>query len=401
MNWVNRYWAERPTPKSRADIFDVVTTPSAGESGDVATIRMYGEISSYGWYGVSAHDISTVLDGLSSTVSQIILRINSPGGEVSEAMAILNMLRAHKAKVTAVVDGLAASAASVIAAGCDETVMSPGTQMMIHSPSTIAWGNATEMRKTADVLESFEATLIEIYQGKAGDQDWPALLADETWLTSQGAVDLGLADRVAVVLDAGETASVGDDDTDDTDLVEDAAHLRVAATLTPAASAPGDPHTGKETAVAFTPDQLNTMRASLGLADDADETAILAAVTARPTAPTLPEGIVTIDSSALEELRAQARAGVEAREQQIAEARNRLIDGAIAQGKFAASRREHFIALHKADPEGTTALISALAENTIPVAELGFDADGDTVSAKSEEDRRYNAIYPTTSTEGA
>ena len=69
---------------------------------------------------------------------------------VSEATAILNMLRAHKATVQAVVDGLAASAASVIAAGCDEMVMSPGTQMMIHKPSVIAWGDATHLRKQAE-----------------------------------------------------------------------------------------------------------------------------------------------------------------------------------------------------------------------------------------------------------
>lgn len=395
-DWLTRYWADRKPPKSRREVFDVVTTPAASGDGDIATIRMYGQISSFGWYGVSAHDISTALDALPSTVDQIIFRINSPGGEVSEAMAILNLLRAHKAKVTAVVDGLAASSASVIAAGCDETVMSPGTQMMIHSPSSIVWGNAAEMRKTADVLDNFEATLIEIYEGKAGEKDWATLLADETWLTSQAAVDLGLADRVAVIPDAGETATAGGDDAGEDDDIdfEDAARMRPAAShLTPVASASGAPTpNGKETAVAFSDDQINTMRASLGLPEDADETAIIAAVNARQ-APTIPEGVELIDATALADLRAQAKAGQEARAQQLTEARDRLIDGAIATGKFAASRREHFIALYDADPEGTREIVNTLAENTVPIAELGYDADGEAVKALTEEDRLHAAVY--------
>jgi len=390
-DWLTRYWAGRTPPKSRAEVFNVVTTPASSGDGDVATIRMYGQISSFGWWSISAEDISTVLDGLSSTVSHIIFRINSPGGEVTEAMTILNMLRAHKAKVTAVVDGLAASSASVIAAGCDETVMSPGSQMMIHSPSSIVWGNAAEMRKTADVLDSFEASIVEIYEGKAGAKDWAQLLADETWLVGAKAVELGLADRVAIVPDAGETSTVGNEDEDDDFYFEDAARMRPAASSTPVASASGSPTpTGKETAVAtFSDDQLNTMRASLGLPEDADETAIIAAVTARPASAPLPEGVEAIDATALAELRQNAQAGVEAREQQRTEHRERLVDGAIAKGKFAASRREHFIALHKADPEGTETLISALAENTIPVAEIGYDADGETVTAV--DDDTFNA----------
>ncbi|WP_156759550.1 head maturation protease, ClpP-related [Microbacterium karelineae] len=383
--FANRYWGSRTPAKSKAEFFGAVTTPAPSGEGDIATIRMFGPIDSWGgWWGVSTTDIGQVLDELPDTVVRVILRINSPGGEVSEAVAILNMLRAHKSSITAVVDGLAASAASVIAAGCDETVMSPGTQMMIHSPWSIAAGNATELRKTADVLDNFESTLIEIYSGKAGaDHDWPGLLAEETWLNSQAAVDLGLADRIAVIPDAGETATPGGDPDDDNDDVEDTTDILVASIIpTPVASASGTP-TGKETAVAFSDDQLNTMRASLGLADDADETAIMSAVTARPT-PQLPDGVVTIDASALDELRTQAQAGVEARAHQKREERDRYIDNAISRGKFAAARRDNFVKLYDADPEGTRAIIDELAENTIPVAEAGFDADGETVAAADD-----------------
>lgn len=393
-NTTTRYWGDRTPVKNKAEFFNAVTSPApAGEeSGALATIRMYGPIDSWGgWFGISTNDIGQVLDDLPDSVTSIVLRINSPGGEVSEAVAILNMLRAHKAKITAVVDGLAASAASVIAAGCDDTVMSPGTQMMIHSPWSFAAGNATDLRKVAMTLDNFEATLVEIYEGKAGPQDWAALLAEETWLTSAAAVELGLADRVAVIPDAGETETVdgdpdGDPD-DDPHEFNDATQLRIAAALTPAASASGTP-TGKETAVVFSPDQLIQMRADLGLANDADETAIASAVAARPK-PALPDGVVTIDASTLEEIRSQAQAGVQALAQQRADTRDRYLDAAITRGKFAAARREHFAKLYDADPEGTRAVIDSLQENTIPVAEVGFDADGETVTNTAEEDEAY------------
>ena len=396
----NRYWGDTTPVKDKAKFFNAVTTPVAGDAdgATVATIRMYGPIDSWGgWWGISTNDISQVIDSLPDSVTSIVLRINSPGGEVSEAIAILNMLRAHRASVTAVVDGIAASAASVIAAGCDDVVMSPGTRMMIHSPWTYASGNASELRKAAMTLDSFESSLVEIYEAKAGEQDWGALLAEETWLNSQEAVDLGLADRVEVVPDAGVTETAGESDPFDDHDFNDATPQRVASLLTPAASASGST-TGKEKAVAFTPDQLTKMRADLGLAPDADETAIASAVAARP-APALPEGIVTIDASALATLQHNAQAGVQALENQRIADRDRYLDRAIERGKFAAARRENFQKLYDADPEGTKDLIDGLAENTIPVIELGYDA-GDTV-AKTEDDRTYDAVFPSTTTEGA
>src|SRR5690554_544560 len=141
--WPNRFWGSRDVPKTKREFFDaVVAPPPQGDAPEIATIRLYGPIDSWGGYwGISAKDVGGVLDALPESVSQIILRINSPGGHVFEGISIMNLLAAHRAKVTAVVDGLAASAASVIAAGADETVMSPGTQMMIHCTSTIVWGN--------------------------------------------------------------------------------------------------------------------------------------------------------------------------------------------------------------------------------------------------------------------
>lgn len=395
--WKNRYWGDLD-PRPKVEFFDAVTTPAPAGDGTVATIRMYGPIDSWGgWWGISTADVGGVIDALPDTVTQIVLRINSPGGEVFEGVSILNMLRAHKAKVTAVVDGLAASAASVIAAGCDETVMSPGTQMMIHSPWTFTWGNADDLRKSAKVLDSIESSLVEIYTGKAGMKDWAALLAEETWMTAAETVELGLADRVAVVPDAGDSATIGADDPepvlipDDEDDVEDSVPGRFsrlaaaasAAPQTPSSSEPGTPNR-KENAVSYSDLQAG-LRDRLGVtdADASDETLLQALdqaleesadapiLTAVAEVAELPEGVVMMDAAQLEQLRSDAAAGREARAQQESDRRDGIVQAAFDEGRIAASSRDRYRALLDVDEKQTTELLNSLAKNTVPVAELG------------------------------
>lgn len=213
-----RFWGK--AKPQRQETFFNVATPRPSEDGTTATIRMYGPIDSWGGiWGVSAEEVSEALDALPDTVTNIQLRINSPGGEGWEGLAILNMLRAHPARVTAVVDGLAASAASFIAAGCDETVMSPGTQMMIHDAWGLAIGNAGDLTKAAKFLNSVSDSIADLYVEAAGGYraKWRALMTDETWFTAKEAVAAGLADRVGVVADEGITSTVGDDDAGETD----------------------------------------------------------------------------------------------------------------------------------------------------------------------------------------
>lgn len=397
----NRYWGERALPKSKAEFFNAVTTPAPAGDGTVATIRMYGPIDSYGGYwGISTKDVGTVLDALPDTVTQIILRINSPGGEVFEGVAILNMLRAHRASVTAVVDGLAASAASVIAAGCDETVMSPGTQMMIHSPWTITWGNATELRKDADRLDGIEASIIEIYVEKAGEKDWAALLAEETWMTAAETVESGLADRVATIPDAGETDTVGDDpelvilepvpDPDDEDATTIRIVARKRAARLPVSAEPGST-IRKENVVAY--DDLKAGFAQrLGMSTDADELTdetLLAALDqaldeqADPTTETnLPAGVVAIDATVLANLQAQAAQGAQARAEQERARRDSILDTAMREGRISAASRDAWASMLEADEDRAVAALNTLAENTIPVTEIGkSDEVGDADAA--------------------
>lgn len=416
-----RFWGEKPLPKSKAEFFDAITTPAPVGEGIVATIRMYGPIDSWGGcWGISTKDIGQVLDALSDSVTQIILRVNSPGGEVTEAVAILNMLRAHKASVVAVVDGMAASAASVIVAGCDETVMSPGTQMMIHSPSSIVWGNAVEMRKAADTLDSFEAAMTEVYIGKAGERDWAALLAEETWLTAAEAVELGLADRMAVIPDAGEAETVGeeepeivmvplDDDVDDTAfLTQIAAYSRTPKP--PVSSEPGNINR-KESVVSD--DFKATLRERLGVTDaTASEETLIAALDEALSEQTsgtaiagelvvdltsnLPDGALVVDKAVHEQLVADAAKGRQAAETLDAQRRDGIIAAALGDGRIAPVSRDAWRAQLDKDEDGTKALLESMPKNTVPVAELGHADD-----AKSTEDRLAAKAGWSTTTEGA
>ena len=133
-------------------------------------------------------------------VKNINLHINSPGGSVFEGIAIYNMLKQNPAHVNVYVDGLAASIASVIAMSGDAIFMPSNAMMMIHNPWTMAVGNAEELRKQADGLDQITKSSVQTYLAKAGDKldedKLKELMDNETWLTSQEAVDYGLADEV-------------------------------------------------------------------------------------------------------------------------------------------------------------------------------------------------------------
>jgi len=146
--------------------------------------------------GVSAEAFARELRAMTGDVE---LRINSPGGDVFAARAMAQAMREHPGKVTAYVDGVAASAASLLAVSAAETVMAPGSMMMIHEAWTIALGNKGDFLSTAALLEKIDASIVETYQAKAGGEpaQWAAQMAAETWYTAPEAVKAGLADRVS------------------------------------------------------------------------------------------------------------------------------------------------------------------------------------------------------------
>jgi ATP-dependent Clp protease protease subunit len=166
----------------------------AEASGDAANVYIYDAIDP--WFGVTAKDVVRTLNGISA--STINLHINSPGGDVFEARAMKTALEAHPAKVVAYVDGLAASAASFLMLGADEIRIAKGAFVMIHNPWSFAFGEAQELRQTADLLDQIAATIARDYAGKTGAsaaqiKDW---MDAETWFEAEEAVKNGFCDAV-------------------------------------------------------------------------------------------------------------------------------------------------------------------------------------------------------------
>lgn len=183
----------------RADSRPRDEAPVVRLAGTVASIRLFDPIDSYGgWWGMSAKEFAVALDALPANVDTIELLINSPGGDAFDGLAIVNVMRAHPARTVAVVQGLAASAASYIACAADETVMAANSTLMIHDAWSYAGGNAAELREVADVLDKLSSQLADIYAAKAGTDaaEWRTAMEAETWYTADEAVTAGLADRV-------------------------------------------------------------------------------------------------------------------------------------------------------------------------------------------------------------
>lgn len=183
--------------------------PAADVADGVATIRLYDPIDSWGeWWGVSAKELAQTVDQLPADVTEIQLHINSPGGDVFDGIAIMNTLRATNARVVAIVDGIAASAASFVAVAADEVVMAPNSELMIHDAWGLCVGNAAEMTAMAGLLAHLSDNIASIYAAKAGGTvaEWRAAMERESWYSAEEAVAIGLADRVDTTAPAG-TAS--------------------------------------------------------------------------------------------------------------------------------------------------------------------------------------------------
>ena len=166
------------------------------DSGE-RTLVLNGEISDETWYG---DEVTPGLfrEELSSCEGDITVWINSPGGDVFAAAQIYNMLMDYKGNVRVRIDGLAASAASVIAMAGGTVEMSPVAMMMIHNPATISIGDEHEMQKAIDMLSEVKESIINAYEIKTGmGRTKIANLMDaESWMNAKKAVELGFADSI-------------------------------------------------------------------------------------------------------------------------------------------------------------------------------------------------------------
>ncbi|MGG6448600.1 head maturation protease, ClpP-related [Pseudobacillus badius] len=160
-------------------------------------IYVYGEIGDSWWSeSVSANAIKRKLSAITS--GDIHLYINSFGGDVFDGIAIYNQLKRHSSKVVVHVDGIAASAASLIAMAGDEIIMPANAMLMVHRASTFAWGNRDVFEQTLNALDKVDESVTNTYMNRfVGERsEMEDLLKNETWLTADEAKAFGLCDEI-------------------------------------------------------------------------------------------------------------------------------------------------------------------------------------------------------------
>lgn len=360
-----------------------------------AELHIYDVIA---WYGV---DAATLVKDLAAAgdLDTIDVYINSPGGSAFDGMAIYNALRRNKAKVNVTVDGLAASAASLIAMAGDTVTMMRGSELMVHDAWGYAQGNAKTMVEAAEMLDKLSDSYADCYAARAGGDSaaWREVMRAETWLSASEAVEAGLADRTDDEKDATEAKAKFD-----LSVFAHAGRDHAPAPVLPAVAALPDPPANSEPGqpnrkdVDMSDTLMAGLRERLGMTDaETSEGAVLAALDealaeqAEP-APVakLPEGVVAIEASQLDELKATAAEVRAIREERAAERRESLVQAAIEDGRIAPARREAWLKQLSADEEGAAEVLASLEPGTIPVAEVGHSDD------VPDEEAEYARYYP-------
>ncbi|WP_037362924.1 head maturation protease, ClpP-related [Selenomonas ruminantium] len=174
------------------------------------TLVLNGQIAEDSWFG---DEVTPAIfrDELMKGEGNITVWINSPGGDVFAAAQIYNMLMDYKGNVTVRIDGLAASAASVIAMAGTTVEMSPVGMLMIHNPSTAVIGNTKEMQAAIQMLDEVKESILNAYELKTGQprQQLSDLMDAESWMNAKKAVELGFADKILFANEDEEKQSEG------------------------------------------------------------------------------------------------------------------------------------------------------------------------------------------------
>ena len=165
-----------------------------GEAAE-RVLELYGTIAEESWFD---DDVTPKMfrDELNAGTGDITIWINSPGGDCVAASQIYSMLMDYKGKVTVKIDGLAASAASVIAMAGTRVLMAPTALMMIHNPATVAFGDHEDMQKAIDMLNEVKESIINAYEIRTGlsRTKLSHLMDEETWMNANKSIELGFAD---------------------------------------------------------------------------------------------------------------------------------------------------------------------------------------------------------------
>ena len=188
------------------------------EDTNTTELIFNGPISEDTWFG---DEITPAMfrNELSKVSGNLTVWINSPGGDVFAASQIYTMLRNHKGKVTVKIDGIAASAASVVAMAGDETLIAPTGMLMIHNPATIAIGNKSDMEQAIRLLDEVKESIINAYEEKSHQSRAKIahMMDEETWLNAKKALSLGLVDGILFNEGDGPPAETDPNEEDEPD----------------------------------------------------------------------------------------------------------------------------------------------------------------------------------------
>lgn len=161
-------------------------------------VTLSGVIRKRYWDGDKCIDAKLLRDVLDGVKEDVIIKLNSNGGDVFQGVEIYNYLKDHHSNITVEVTGVAASAATFILSGADVRIMNVGTSIMIHEAETLAWGNKTDLKKVLDGLETIDQSIIDIYTERTGQtvEQITQWINDAKWFTADEAVKYGFADEV-------------------------------------------------------------------------------------------------------------------------------------------------------------------------------------------------------------
>lgn len=382
-------------------------------------LLMYGTV---GWEITAAE----VIGELGEVKGDVTVRVNSYGGDSFEGVAVMNALRHHDGQVTVIVDGVAASAASIIAVGgADRLVMRPGSELMIHDAWTFADGNAADLTKVAGDLERTSQSMAEIYADKVGGAPdvWRDMMRAETWFSAQEAVDAGLADAVedgrtvekpvlaksgprfayagrerapkpkifeeetmAFTHEVAKRLGLSVADVDEATVLE-----ALEETLAEQADTEDSEPEGEQVAGDTAKEQADADQADADAAVEVDGDEEPAEFAEEPAEdPDDPE-TVTLDIDTYRELQAAAKAGWEAAEANKQRDLEGEVEQWIKEGRISAALRGRAVKAIKADAAGARALYGSNPKGTIPRAEIGYGVDSVDAEVEQTKDQKVQA----------
>jgi ATP-dependent protease ClpP protease subunit len=385
-----------------------------------------GEVHLYGPIGVDFFgdgvDANMLIEELEAMdVDAIDFRINSPGGSAWDGLNIANAIMRHKATVTSFVDGVAASAASMVMVAADKVVTSKYASAMLHRARGAAMSaTADDMRSAAQMLAKLDESIASLYADRAGGEvgEWTRAMRRETWYNADEMVAAGLAHEIdtSTARDAVESAAASalalapqqfytytgrqaapapearasskkgtgtmadkKDIAKSLGLPDDASDEDIRKALADAGFGPED-------------DQDDDTDGGDTTTDDADDKQQLVGAGAPQAKATGAADVVQLDKATYDSLVAGSQAGAKAMTTLQAQADARVVDTAIDEGRIMPSRRDHYLALMTADRGDTTDLLTKRLQPgvAVPLTENGHSVDADPQAAQAvTEDPKF------------